>query len=471
MAICEKCGTRYAPTATTPECPKCAPAPRKSAAATATATPRPKKKAPEPEHHHVEVHHREGPEPLMDNATKIGLGIAGGLLVIVGIVVVVVKGKKDDERAAAEAHDNEVKAIFAEVDKATKSGVEAELEAAVKKADETEKTWRDHNLAADITRKRASAKTTLQANKDRRVVIDQFTKLEADLKNPAAIPPERIKDMRRQLEEMTLKISGAGIEIEGRHALVLRSATQIYATRLAEDAKQVADTGGEAARLGLIRCATAEDELKLMMDEALRAKNTELAGSYTGLYQQTIDATNQIVAGIFTKSEIEKLPWVDCLSGGQASKWNPANAKGFSWRVDKGTLQLVGPDPDSGKDGIIAIGDAEQWRNLMVDAEFTIEKGGIDLYFRLGRNPNFQTPMFALRAEGKNQKLRLGKRYRCTFTLIGHEFSARWEEEDIDTPNSEETFDWKMNRKGAVGILVPIGARVKFTRFQVRELR
>ena len=218
------------------------------------------------------------------------------------------------------------------------------------------------------------------------------------------------------------------------------------------------------------RYQTAEDELKTMLDLAFREKNDEKKNFYSPLYKRVIEQSDRFTEQVFTTEASEKLPWVDCLAGAKVADWSPTTTKGFAHRVENGTLSLVGPDASANAKAIIAIGDREQWRSLVVDMEFTLEQGGVQLCFHLGKSPNQNTVYFDLNTEGDNKEalLQPGKVYKLKVSILGSEFKARYAD---DTPRPYvDTLDWTKSRKGAIGILVPPGARIKFTRFMVREL-
>lgn len=408
---------------------------------------------------------------MFDKSTKIGLLVTGGMALVVLIVVVVVMGKHADERAAFEAYET----AFTELKQsllALEVDVEADATRIVDLAEEKKDVWKDHPSAAEIQTRVMQAKTSLETGKERREVLARFTDIEQKLKNPESLTPEQVKDMRRRLDELEVKISLGGAELVARFAITYASADKVYATRLLEDAKSFEAASADNPRLALVRYQTAEDEVKNLVDRAYRDKNEELKSFFTPLYQSAIEASDRLVAAVYTGDASEKLSPTDCLSGEQATQWNASGTKGFSHRVENGVLQIIGPDADAGKIAVISIGDREQWRNLVVDLEFTVEKGNVDMYFRLGRSPNANTLMYALKTEGETRNLEPGKTYRARASVLGSEFVFRFADEGIDTPATyKEPATWAMSRKGAIGLLVYPGARVRFTRFQVRELR
>lgn len=442
------------------------PASRAVAKAAPVATrSRPAERAPAPVHHHYQ------PPPTLDKSTKVGLGVAGGFAVVVLIVVFVVMNKKADERKARDAYEREIGDLHAQLvalDVNDEAGAQQLLELAEAK----EARWKGHELAKDIQALVSKATTSLETGKSRREVLTAFTEIEETLKNSEGISPETVKDMRRRLDELEVKVSLGGPELLARFSLARGTVDKVYATRLLDDARAFDTANPDNARLTLSRYQVAEDEIKTLLDRAFHDRNDELKAYYTPLYQQAIGESDRLVNAIFTAEGDKKLPSTDCLSSEQAKNWNPSGVKGFSHRVENGVLQLVGPDADAGQSAVISIGDREQWRHYIVDLELVVEKGNPEIYFRLGRSPNANTLSYILDSEGEGADIQVGKTYQAKASVLGSKFIFRFAGEDLDTPPVyEETASWAKNRKGAIGLLIPPGARIRFTKFLVRELR
>jgi hypothetical protein len=511
MAICEKCGTRFTPSAQAPDCPSCAPAPRKmrpASAAPATAgAPRARPAAtpaaaagastvrreaapaaaartsarptsvptrpPPGAHLHPREHHASpAPKPLLDQATKIGFAVVGGLAVIVLIVVYVVSEKKAKEKAAADAYEKSVTDLRDQL-VAVDVNDEAAVGNMIQTAKDKEGLWKQHALAPEIQALVAKQVTSLEKSKERKDVVAKFTRVEEGLKNSDNMTADKVKEQRRLLDELELKIDLAGPEFRTRYDASRKAADNLYATRLVEDAVAIEKQNPDNPRTALVKFQLAEDELRTLYDKSIKEKKNELKDFYEPLYKRAIEASDRLATALFTTEVIEKLPWTDCLSGQRASEWNPTQVKGFSGKVENNALWLTGPDKDAGRYALIAIGDREQWRNFVLDLEFTIEKGDLDMYFRLGRQPSAATEMVALHTEGtKDRTLKAGKTYRAKASMIGSHFIFRFQDEDMDTPPEFiDDLPWQRTRKGAIGLLVPPDTRARFTRFKVRELR
>jgi hypothetical protein len=498
MAICEKCGGKYTPTRTNPGCPRCeqeaseAPAParaaapaaarpvRKSAPGAAAAPagraapappPRPRRVAarpvePEPEEEEArEIHHKED-EGVLDQSSKIGLIAAGGLAVIVLGAVVIVTNKHATERAAEEAYQNEVKDLYTKLSSMNLDD-EAQAKSLLQLAKDTERRWKDHELAPKIQTLVARAGVSLDTGKERRQTLGRFTEIEGLLKDTSALSPETLNDLRRNLTELEAKMTLGGDEYVKRHAAARLTADKAYVTRLLDSAKEAG-----SPRAALTQSQTAEDEIRKVLDQAIMDKNQEMQTFYSDLYKKAIGQTDQLAGALFTDKVISELPWTDCLNGDQLKNWNASSAKGFSHDTQAGQLVLIGPDPDAGRQAVISIGDREQWRNFVFDTEFTVEKGSAELFLRLGKAPNANTVSYPIATEGDSANLKAGKKYHLTMKLVGSTLSTRYDNEDIDTPPpKDEQLSWAKTRKGAIGFLIPSGLRMRFTSFKVRELR
>jgi hypothetical protein len=446
-------------------------APVKRVARPATAAAKPAKVDHHEEHEEQRrriVAAKEGLDPV----TKYGMIGAGALAIIVAIAVFVIKGKKDEERQQFEAYERRVSEIHKKLTDLDVNKL-GDATQAIELAESTRKDWQDHEKGRDIDLLLVRAKGKIEADKEQRATKDRFTEIEKKLGDGASLTPEAVKDLRRQLEELEVKLSTIGPEMLARYQIARGSADRTYAQRLVDDAIAFsAANAGENQRLALQRFQTAEDELKALVDRAYNDKNKELQDFYSPLYKQAIEESDKLVSTLFTPMAIERIQPVDCLAGGKIGEWNPSQAKGFSHRIDKGTLQIVGPDADAGRNAVISIGDREQWRNFVLDVEFQVDAGNVEMYFRLGKNPNLNTPQYILKTTGDLAEIRTGRSYRARISIIGSKFIVKFADDQADPPDTkDEDLTWVRSRKGAIGLLIPPGARLKFTKFLVRELR
>ena len=501
MAICETCGTKYAPTRQSPECPRCssadpgevapaakpARAPRATAAAGAgaaavrpTRTARPsaaRAPAGAGEPPHEVASHRTEPEGVLDQTAKIGLMATVGLaLVVLGVVFFVMR-KKADEREAFEAYESEVKTLYEQMVKLDLSN-EADAKRLLQTAKDREGRWKSHELAPQIQTLMVRAAANLESGKERRESLGSFTEIESQLADPSKLTPDAIGALRRRLTELEAKITVEGDEYLKRYQAARITADKAYVNGLFTAAQTLSQESPSNTRPALTQAQAAEDETRKLLDQAYTDKNQELQDYYADLYRKVIAENDRLATALFTDKTNEALPWVDYLSpekaalDGSKGGWNRTNSRGFSAPIENGVMQILGPDADAGQIAIAAIGDLEQWRNFDLDIAFTIEKGNVDLFLRMGRTANANTVNFPLVSEGESKNLVAGRSYKARVRMLGSRFIVKFEDEDLDTPGAkDEQVTWAKTRKGAIAFLVPPGARAKVTTFKVRELR
>jgi hypothetical protein len=128
---------------------------------------------------------------------------------------------------------------------------------------------------------------------------------------------------------------------------------------------------------------------------------------------------------------------------------------------------MIGPDADAKGEGLISIGDREQWRDFVVDLEFTLESGSFDLYLRIGTKADGTVPQVNFTAG--QDGLVAGKSYEITGKMIGSSLEVSTYPEDMET--AVANLQWAMSRLGGLGFSLKETTRLKITRLRVRELR
>jgi hypothetical protein len=412
-------------------------------------------------------HARE--DGAIDKTTKIGLMVTGGVALVVLVVIIVVRGKKADERHAIEKVTAEVTALRDEL-RGVNLDDETAVNAALKHAKEKESVWKDSDLAVDIQSLVGKTQLGLDQGKERRQFLSQFDAIEGKLRGADKLTGDKLKEMRRELDEIEGKVAGVGADVAARYALARTSADKLYAQRVLDEAKEYSNSNADNPRLALVRSQVAEDEIRTLLDRTINEKNTDLQAYYQPLFEQAVAESDRLASALFTPAEIDKTPWTDCLSGAQVANWNPSDVKGFAHQIAGGVLQLVGPDADAGRTAVISIGDREQWRNFVADMKFTIERGGLELYFHLGRSANANTPGLFAKTEGDNATWEANRSYKVVASIIGSNYLVRFDNAP-DKQSIQEALNWRKSRKGGIGLFIPPGAKIKFTKFQVRDLR
>jgi hypothetical protein len=444
--------------------PSPAPVAKKPALAPPPATarkPLPKKRSTD-----VEFIHRET-EALRKRESRIvwiGAGLALVMLLVAGGVVWVVLGKRAKDEAIQQAHRDEVAAFyttFMAIDITTEEGCTQ----AIAFADEKRSLWEPEDIAPEVQSRYAKAKTTLDLLVEKKSLLERLAQVEATLGDPSAVPADQLLEIRRVIDDLEAKGSVIGTEALARLGTARGLADKAYATRLLEEAR--ASAAAEGGRAALTKFARAEEEIYKILEKAARAK-AETQPFYQDLYQSAIKDSDALAASVFDEAAIEGTPWRDLLASTESANWLAPALQGFEHRLENGTLHLIGPAPEAGARGIISIGDKEQWRDFVVDFEFTIQKGSFEMYFRLGPSLQDKTQWIEYGVDDSVKTPKnAGEKYSTTISVIGSTFV--WTEEGLAAP--EDQIHWSFRRKGAVGIVVPEGAEVIFTKMRIRVLR
>jgi hypothetical protein len=419
----------------------------------------------EPETHYVpHAAKQEGLEP----AHKIGLAIAGALAIIVCIVIVYVKNTKTAEMQAIQERQRAREALITEL-KGINLNAVGEPERLLRVVAEKETVWKGTSIAPDILSFKAKAQGALDLAKELADVTKRLEEVERDVKDPAT-PPAKLGDDRRKIEDLANRGSAFGDEFAKRVSVVRAQIDRVFLQRLAEEARSSPTGDLAASRVALQRFAAAEDEAKRLLDVSINLKDTEGEAHFKELYKTLVGESDRLATAAYTAEVVSQAKPRDMLSGEAATQWNPSPCKGFRAVVENGVLTIVGPDADAGKMGLVSIGDREQWRSFVAEVEFTIESGSFDFFLHLGRSANPSTVQLGIRTSGVESNVPLGKPVRAMFSMIGSKLRFRIIGEGTAEP-FEKDMSWTSTRKGAIGILVPDGTRVRFTKFTVKDLR
>ncbi len=297
---------------------------------------------------------------------------------------------------------------------------------------------------------------------------ERLARVEALLADPAHVATEALADARRELDALKAEFAADATNL-ARVAAAKATAERVHAERLLVDAKAAAALGGDASdRAALARYTQAEDELRELLDAAFQGDDAQARKHFTDLYRQALAESDAQVERIFTPEVIERLPWLDLLSGAQQQHWAASVCAGFAHHFDNGALHIVGPAKGAAGDGILSIGDREQWRDFVLEMEFAIAKGGMTLCFRLGKLVDRSVETWTLTVEGDDALSTL-RPYTARASFIGS--SATLALDDPDFEPIQARIHWTMNRLGALGIVVPEGAELMFTRLRIKVLR
>lgn len=328
--------------------------------------------------------------------------------------------------------------------------------------------WKD-TYVAGVTQKVqarvASATSYIKTQTETNELVNGLASLEAAVKDAANKKPEELAQLRRRLTEYEGRAASIGTDFETRVARAKIDLNRAVAQRLFDEAKAVASKG--EARAALIAYAKAEDELRGMMDEAYTKRNQDAISWVEPRYQEVITESDKISTAAFTPDIIEKTAWTDIIASPEIKGANDG-FKGF--RQENGQIVMVGPDPGSKREGIFSVGDLENWRDFVMEVEFTPVRGHTKLYWRLGKQVQAAPDEFHVDLSGSDG-FKPNQSYTVTATYIGSkrtfQYSSNLERED----EIVDGIGWRKQRVGAFGAALVEGAEFKITKLRIKLLR
>ncbi len=394
--------------------------------------------------------------------------VTGVLALGATIFVVVVAQKNTAAREAEEAVAREQTRIIDEVRRLSALATRASAEELIQFTDKEKDQWQASDNAQDIGTARARALTLIEREKQRTLRLQSMEAIEKDLAQLATLSPDRIGEHRRALGDLEIGADIMGAEFQARIGKAKGDLNLAFVNSLHADAKAFAAANPDQGSAALGRYTKAEDEILKLFDDAVKTRNKALRAIFEPHFRDVIKESDELATATFTPAVIEKAPWKLLLVGEQAGFWNPVKAQGFSHHLENGTLSIIGPDANAKGQGLISIGDREQWRDFVLDMQFTLESGEFELYTRLGQRADSTVPMVKFSTSGEGAIV-AGKQYEITVKMIGSTLELIYYPEDF-TPDPI-TANWTQSRKGAVGFLLPAGTKMKVTRMRVKELR
>jgi hypothetical protein len=467
------------------------PAPLPERAAPAKAPPSPTKPAPAPakpalqargkravdeEEHDEDEQPRHskdverGAQLLRKKESKVTAIMWVLALVLTGVAsaaVYVMKERQKKEADARQAHADEVKALWDQMegfDISTDEGAQQ----MILLADDKRELWSGEAIEGDVTSRRAKAAKNLEISAERKSLRDRLTAIETALQDPEALSAETLAQQRRNIEELepAARVELVGAEYLSKLGALRTSASRVYATKLLDEAK----TAGRAdpSRESLAIYSRAESEIQKLFDKSHK-EDKESKDFYEGLYRDVIKSSDALCAQVFTPEVIEKTPWIDLLNGEWAAKWQRAEVRGFQHSFEGGALKIIGPEADSNKQGVLAVGLNENWRDFVLDVEYTIEKGKVTFDFRMRVEQPDNAYGYEIDTEGDGAIL-AGEPYTAEMSLIGSSFVYR-EEASLDSAPFTQEVSWTKSRAGALRLVIPDGTQLKISRLRIRVLR
>jgi hypothetical protein len=442
------------------------------------AKPAPARVARAPKKHRIDASTLESHElsKKQGRSALIGFIVAVVILAVAGVTLWKVMGIHKSERdvqAAYQAKLDKFREDFQAIDISNEEG--ANRLVAFVDLEENQALWKAADYAPDVVSRRAKAKTFLEQQAERQGLLDRLSAIENALAQAATIAPAELAEQRRRIEELIPKADFLGAEFPSRMKALRDTADKTYVERLKTEATN-ASHADPMSRQELSKIQFSEDEVLKIYEAAYRLwdKNKsdaalgEKKSYYEGIYRSVMSFSDTAVGRFFTAEEIEKTPWTDLLSGEQASNWAGEAVKGFERRIENGVMHLIGPDPSVGSEAIISVGDREQWRDFLIDIEFTIVKGKFTVFMRLPRSWQENVELLELStAEGLFTP---GESCAMWLRMVGSTFAYEIRSEDSNGPESSP-ISWTQVRKGAIGLSIPKNSEVKITRLRIKALR
>ncbi len=417
-----------------------------------------------------------------DKWITYGWIVAGVLMAAAGITYFVVEGKKKHEANVRTQYMATVEDFMKDMLKLDPN-VESQAQEIIKLAEAKRETfgpnldgaptpgWKDtwvlvegKDVPGRVQALVGRAQSTIDGAKRQRELLAGLSAIENDVNNAGSKKPEELQTLKRRLGEYEMQ-SGMGAEFEGRVSAAKVRIGRAYADRLFDEAQNLASKGPGEARAALLAFAKAEDEFTALLDEAYTKRNQEAIAYVTPKFQTIIEESDKLAVATFTADYISKVEARDILKTVEASKWGQDGLKGF--RIENGTLQAIGLDPGSKKDGVFSVGDLEKWRDFELEFDFTLVKGEAQFYFRLGKQIQSAE---GFQANSGAEDWKAGESYTCKATFIGSNMKLEFSDNANQEPR-ESLVDWRRSRKGAFGVVVPQGSEIKLTKMRLRLMR
>ncbi|MBI5433144.1 MAG: zinc ribbon domain-containing protein [Planctomycetes bacterium] len=402
--------------------------------------------------------------------------VAGAAALIAGVLFLVAKNTDEGRKQAIadrEAMEQAVLDDAKKMDTSTEDGLNKQI--AFITDTERQKIWYGSPQEGDIRTLLSKATNDLAGRIERRETKAAFETMKTSLANATAMTVDEISKLRTDLvNQIEPKATLMDQQFAADVAQLKQNTDRAYAAKLHDEARSAANQANDVAgrSAALQKYTRAEDELVKLFDESFKKNVKELQDYYGQHYREVIDESDLLALAVYTPDYIEKQPWKDLLSTDQAPNWNAAALEGFSYKFERGALLLRGPNESAKQNGVLSIGDREQFRDFVLDFEFTVVKSEFEMYCRIGKrfDGTVESLKFSALEESENASFMLSpaESYSGVMTFIGSSWTCELSAGD---PVTMEKVKWSQSRKGGIGILVPPEAEVKITRMKIRSLR
>lgn len=452
------------------------PKPTSTARPTSTRTPSRARATPEElgEAQHPDVKREINLLRQRESKTMMIAWIATGvLLVAAGITYVIVSGKKNAEQSAIEAQTALIRNFRTKAESfnvETKQGAEDLIKFLQEdKLDGQEVHWQQNDwLSGPMSTLLSRANATLQREVDKDFFFEQLTQAEAVAANAATKTPDEVVLARRKIKGLEDKAGNFGDDAVKRVANCRLQIEKVYLQRLWEDAKQQSTDAG-TLRAGVTAFAKAENACIDLFEKKIPDPTGELA-KFAGERRLQIYAdSDEAVGKLFTPDYVNQQPWTDLLAGDMISQWQNDQVSGF--QIKDGVLQVVGPEANSTKLGLISIPKGLQWRDFVIEGEIELAKGRTDFYVRLLKRPDAAVDGPRIEVGNDDNQVKPGRKLAFVLTCIGSKVSWTFPGGEGMTEKLDLPISPNRTRKGGFGASVPSGTEFKLTKLRIRILR
>lgn len=329
-------------------------------------------------------------------------------------------------------------------------------------------SWQQSDkIAGKITTIVSASNATLQSLADSKYFNDRLAAAEAVASNAASKTPDEVVRARRTVKELSDSSDAQTDEVKKRIATMRLQLEKVYVQRLWDDGKTQAAGGPANFRAALSAYGKAEQACLDLFEKKIPDPTGELQTFARPILTQIYTESDALCAQLFTPEYINQQPWTDLLSGEMAAQWQDSSLNGF--RIEGGVLQAVGPDANSGKEGLVSIPKINQWRDVQIELEFELVTGRSQFYMRLLRRADnaVEGPRFSSKEE-ENYVLAKSK-VGVVITAIGNKLMIAY----TGGAGNDETKEIRANltRKGGFGASVPPGTELKIHKARARILR
>ena len=340
--------------------------------------------------------------------------------------------------------------------------------AAADKLDGVEVHWQQSDIiSGKVTQVVSKSNATLQTLSDTKYFNERLAAVEAIAANAATKSPDDVIRARRTVKELADGADAQTDEVKKRIANCRLQLEKVYVQRLWEDGKTQAAGGPANFRAALNAYGKAEQACLDLFEKKSPDPTGELQTFARPILSQIYTESDELCAKLYTAEYINQQPWTDLLTGDMATQWQDSSLGGF--RIDGGVLQAVGPDANSGKEGLVSIPKLNQWRDVQIELEFELVSGRSQFYMRLLRRADnaVDGPQFS--AKDEENWVLAKQKVAVVITCVGSQITVAY-------PNGAGS-DWTKaispmkTRKGGFGASVPPGAEIKIHKARARILR